>query len=248
MRNSKKSMTGVSLIEALLVLAIGAAIIAMGLKLYQGFNTDLNAQGVKYNAEEIMRAAAMYYYANCENMPGTRTATLDPSNNPKNPTPVTITNLVNSGYLMKAPEQNPIVNSSAVNGGYYVQFNRMPDSTRYFCTTYGCKPIGTSVNWQIQVAVVLNTPSAAKRYLGMTGADCLTRASFGGTVQTCSAAASSKFNYYLSWQRLPSMVSPKGQSPLWMTNPVIKQFKQYFEEPPLSQMLANPTTVFKCGS
>jgi type II secretory pathway pseudopilin PulG len=57
------------------------------------------------------------------------------------------------------------------------------------------------------------------------------------------------YNNYLSWERLPSMASPKGASPLWMTNPVVRQFKQMNEEPSLSYMLANPTvTNFKCGS
>lgn len=282
MRSGKKNMIGVSLIEVILALVIATAIMMMGFKLYQTLNTDTAARRVVYNAEQIMQAAAYYYYRNCENMqniPNSNTATLDPSNypsnNPPNPYTLTIANLVSGGFLETAPAGNPLVNSSGPNRGYLVQFNMVsPPPVRYFCTTQGCDPIGYNVIWRVQVSVLINNVNKATNYLGMTGADCLTSMNGNNnSVEPCLTAANyanncqahanphdpqynancanagGVYNNYLSWERLPSMVSPKGQSPLWLSNPMVKQFKQFNEKPALGYMLANPTaTYFKCGS
>lgn len=279
MSPSKQNIAGVSLVEVILALVIAGMIIVMGLRQFQIYRTDAAAQRIRYNAEEIMRGAAYYYYANCKNSSGV-TATLDPANfSGDTYTSATVSTLVSNGYLMAAPALNPLVDSSGASGGYLLQFNRSI-SIRYYCTSSSsCDPIGNDVIWRIQVSVLLKNTSAASRYLKMTGADCLTTSSGTNKVETCAnavtfetnckkyrdpadpaynpttannmgcPAAGGTYNNYLSWERLPSMASPKGQSPLWITNPVVKQFKQLNDNmPSLSYMLANPTsTNFLCG-
>lgn len=280
MRYSKRATKGVSLIEAILALVIAGAILIMGFRQYQVYTTDTAAQRVRYNAEEIIRAAALYYYANCERTPSYPTATLDPVNSPSNPyTALKVSDLVASKYLLKAPANNILVDSTATEGGYLIQFNeKTPRPVRYYCTNKGCNPIGYNVIWTIQVSVLMKNPNTASRYFKMSGATCQTTSRGANQVVPCSLAAAFEtscksyrdptspyynpliannagcpqsggtYGNYLSWERLPSMSSPKGQSILWLSNPVVKQFKQANEMPSLSDMLANPTTNFLCGS
>lgn len=243
MRIGKQNMMGVSLVEAILALVILGTILMIGLRTFQSYRTDLSAIQVKNNVEGIIRGAAMYYYANCDNPAGKNYAALDPANSPANPfTSVKLSDLISGGYLAKAPPANPLVNSN-----YLIQFN-LSTPTNYDCEDRSdqstCQPIGTSYIWNIQVSVLVKDTKNAAQYLKMTGADCLTRVS-GAGVLTCAAAGTNAANTYLSWERLPSMASPKGQSILWMTNPVIKQFKYEYEA---THDINNPTGVFLCGS
>jgi hypothetical protein len=288
MKFSKRNMTGVSLVEVILALVVAAAIITMGINQYLVYSKDTAAREVTYNVDSIMRAAAYYYYANCEKSSSNSGATLDPANSPPDPYPVFLPALVSSNYLMAFPPQNPLVDSSAPFGGYLVQFN-MKTSKRYYCSTPGdsttcTSQIGNNINYTIQVSVALKDVANATRYYNMTGATCLTSTNLTTIeVEPCSTAASyaatcqayrnispsdpnywayqiaanamlcpflgATYNNYISWERLPSMASPKSQSILWMNNPTVRQFKQMNEAPSLSYMLSNPTaTNFLCGS
>jgi len=195
----KRNMIGMTLVETILALVIATSIIMMGFRLYLTYQSDAAAQQVRYNAEEIIRSAAMYYYANCQKSDANTTATLDPDNSPANPyTNLKVSDLISSGYLMKAPPLSPLVNSTDANTkGYLIQFN-MFTNPRKNCTTPGdpttCDQIGVNVNYNIQVSVLLKNESLGKRYLNMTGATCLTTANGTNKVVSCTQAATFEAN------------------------------------------------------
>ena len=261
MKGLIKHQLGITLMEALLVLAIAAAIMVLSMRQYQTYRIDADMNQLTYNVKVLAQAAARYYYANCDK------GTLDPRNLPAGTTvyPLNITNdLITPQYLPQMVAQNPLVDSSGPGNGYSVQFNATT-SNRTVCTqTSGgncvaSTPVGTIVQWTIQVSVLLKNPSIINMAQGKLNAECTSSANTNNSVESClqapsffaicftlrsmpfglgNAAANSlgcpvgtnpaSYNNYLVWTMAPSFVSKETQSPLWVTNPVVKQFKQLY--------------------
>jgi len=201
MRLTKRNISGLTLVEVMLVLAVAATITVMGFRLYEVNRRDAYLREIMYNVNTLALAASHYYYANCGfqngNVPGalnplntSSPLTFSNSNAPNVTYSVNINNdLINNGYLTANITPNPYVQS------YTVQFNSI---SPYFktatvcadpaCTSTTTKKLGLVVNWQIQVGVILNPSimSLGKTYAGYLQADCLTTLGNDGTLIACS--------------------------------------------------------------
>jgi hypothetical protein len=258
MKPYKKLEAGLTLLEVILVIVIATSLTLLSVKQYQQLRLQSSISQLQANVDQIAAAAARYYYANCSG------GTLDPRSTSFKGYGSQVLNITSDlytpGYLTSYPPLNPIIAGSTAGSGYIVQLVGT-SSTRTTCatpagsTTVDCStPIGTNVNWSIVVAVQLNDSTKAKTYLGSSGANCITNQTGTGAtkpVYTCANAPSASTNY-LAWEVLPSMASIKAQSVLWITNPVVKQFKQYNESYSLSYLTSVSHSpeyqYYVCGS
>lgn len=265
MKRLRRSVEGMSLLETMLVMVLGAGIIMLGLRQYQSIKIDSNVQQVIYNADQIFQAAAFYYQANCRRQIDPLTGavvgtagTLDPASSPANPFPVTVADLRTAGFLVHPLPLNPIVKTSGLNGGYMVQFNKVvPVPDRTMVTSSGdTVKLGQITMWRVQVAVQLAVNSTATQYKNLLQADCLsTLNSLGTGVTPCSeiGAVPTGGIIYAVWERLPSYASPQSDSNLWVTNAAVKMFKQLYEAYPDRYLAGLPTSSYPsqnylCGS
>lgn len=263
-----RQLKGVSLLEVLLVLAVGASFLLLSIKMYQWYALDEDVRALNYNVDTLFQAAANYYKVNCSNQnntggqPLTSTATLDPRSVPAPGTPYILniqTQLVNSNF-MTWPALNPLVNNAAVGNGYVVQFNQgtigqkninaCSDVSTTPCTTTQTPVVTTQgqiITWYIQVAVLLNNPAMAQTYRNMTGADCISMAAGSGVVPCASSPGTGS---YLVWQRLPSFASPNTASVLWLSNPQVNSFTQQYTHDQMYELNQGYTSpqYYLCGS
>ncbi|HTM63883.1 MAG TPA: hypothetical protein VL360_05220 [Gammaproteobacteria bacterium] len=268
----RDSMAGVTLLEVMLVLVIGSAILAVGMNQYQAMRRDSDVNAAMYNVDQIFQAAADFYQANCriQISPATGqvngTGKLDPRYiasdgtpaTPPNPYPITITELRTDGFLNVTLPVNPIIASTGVNGGYMVQFNMVtPPPDRTLVTSSGTTiKLGQIIMWRTQVAIQLNDQTKANTYMNAMGADCISiLGADGQTVTPCRelGAVPVGATLYLVWERLPSFAVPASNSNLWMTNARVKGFTQQYDTTN-STSLGNvpagsyPAQYYLCGS
>lgn len=266
MNASKKSQLGVSLLEVMLVLAIGGAILFLSIQQYQSYRRDADMIQVQANVNAIFQAMGAYYRSQCY---GTTdpTATINPTTfgalNPEGGVslsssfPVNIqTALIDGGYLTSsALPLSPLVNASgAGTRGYVAQFN--PQTVdRKVCQDTACTPanmatVGTIVIWKAQVAVQLQNPGEQKQYLNLLAGDCLSSSS-GTTVTPCTSGGGS--GNFVVWQRLPSAANTNVKSDYWVTIPTVNQFKQMYTTIPVTQLIdatgsGSYTQYYLCGN
>jgi type II secretory pathway pseudopilin PulG len=234
--NCSGKQTGVSLIEIMLVLALCAMMIALGLRQYQMYNTDKDVREVQATVDLLFQSLANYYRMNC------RGGTLDPASTPPNPFPIPITgsnSLVESNYLMSRqwpPILNGLVNREGGDNGYVTQLN-LTNSTRAspqaIFTTWGLpsspptiilQTTGTIYLWQAQVSVALAPGLNAEVYRARLGADC-TSTLKKGLVDPCSL---NHHGNYIVWERLPSYAAPNATAGSWIAMSRVRQFNQLY--------------------
>lgn len=262
MKQNRSGIQGMSLLEVMLVLAIGSGIIVLGLRQYESLKRDSDASQLLYNVDQIFQAAADYYQANCRRQidPLTGLAvgtagTLDPDYTPQptNPYSISVADLISGGYLTAKLPSNPLVNESGSNGGYVVQFNLVtPVPDRTVVTSSGSTvKLGQIIMWRIQVAANLKNATTATSYKNILRADCLSAPSATGTaISPCSDGVSGT---YVVWERLPSFAVPESNSNLWMTNATVKKFNQLYQTYPMLYLMGLPTSYYPqqnylCGS
>lgn len=232
---------GVTLIEIILVIVIGAAIIILGMRQYQSFRIDADVQQLKYNVDMIFQAMADYYQANCKG------GTLDPTSPffaGTNPVPIDITTLRNQAFLTANLLLSPIIESTGPGGGYILQFNRVtPDPDRMI----GSIPIGKIVLWKAQVAAQFTDDAKALRYRNLLAAEC-TSALTGNAVSPCTSGSAGN---YVVWERLPSFAVPASGSGYGLSNARLKQFNQMYTTYPILYLTSGFKTssqYYLCGS
>lgn len=262
----KKQYEGVTLIEVLLVLAIGAAILVLSLRQYESFRADADVQQLEYNVNNIFSAMSQFYKANCYGTtnpstippnPAIQGGKLNPVISPTSPVAISINNdLIKNGFLSSLPPLSPIVDSSAGSGtnGYVTQFNEYT-SPRNVCTSTNCatsSSTGTIVIWKSQVAVSLKDTATAQQYLNLLNGDCLSSAT-GSTVTPCTPGSTGTGNYVV-WERLPSFSASQSNSETWMLNPIVNQFTSLYNNYSNVYTLTsggkipvNQTQYFLCG-
>jgi type II secretory pathway pseudopilin PulG len=231
---------GITLLEIMLVLAIAASFLMVGLRQYQLLQKDQDAQEVRYNVDRLFQALSHFYRVNCRIPSGGSASSssygmLDPSHNPvpTNPFVVTITSMLSTpGYLADWPFPD---NSIASSSQYVTQFSRST-STRYIYTYSPQQGITTPstpqpiakansvIQWRAQVALDMKTPALAQLYKGVLNADCISTTS-GSGVLPCPGDA---LGTWLVWERLPSFASPELTSSLWVSLPVLNQFNNQY--------------------
>ncbi len=255
-----KKINGVSLLEAMLALAIATTIVLFGLKQYAQYKRDRDAFALKYSVDTLFQAMRSYYYANCANSPpgATNNPTLVPSSNPSNPFPITIKTEL-KGYIEPGwRAANPLIDSSFGDAGYALQFNnkaithmRNENFCYYFPSmgkTPNCDKL-TNPNaiiylWIAQVVVQVRDTQMTLALKGLTGADCALASYSPGSIVDCSAGAVSGTPGYLVWQRLPSFASPEMSSGLGGAMPTVKGFNLQYT----NDSLAESVSVTYAGS
>jgi hypothetical protein len=253
----KRRYEGITLLEAVLVLAVGASIILFSFRQYESFREDADVLQLKTNVDQLFQAAAGYYQANCP-----QGKLLDPTI-ATNPKAIDITNdLITPGYLEASfPTPNPLVDSTGPGSGYVVQFNEytMPRTIPVCADPPACdistpQQIGTIVMWQIQVSVLMKntSPGQLAEFQNYLEADCLSKNTGpGGTVLPCSTNPTGN---YVVWQRLPSFATSNwnAESTYWPSIPFLNQFKQMYTTNPITDLTGQSHTpeyqYFYCSS
>jgi len=256
----RRTQQGMTLIEAMLVIAVGAFIIYLSIQQYQQYKHDGDIIQVKANVDTIFQAMTGYYRTNCYGQTGSGqtlisgSGSLSPSASPTNPFPINIATLLQkTGYLTTQMPFSPIVDATGPGlNGYVAQYNQAPSGTRYVCmagnNTTGpfdpnCTsktPVGTIVVWKAQVAVLLKDTSQANVYLKLLDGDCLSSYS-GGVVTPCSSSGNT--GNYVVWERLPSSNSnPSAISDYWETIPLVHQFTQMYTTNPILSLTNGSAT------
>lgn len=196
----RKKQAGVSLLEIMLVLAIGGSLLVLGFRQYQVYKMDSDLRRVLYNVDELAVAASLYYYANCGDQRDPSSGIMPGRLSPRHAPPPNVnfslninSDLVSLGYLKaNAILQNPLVNNTAPGGGYSVQLNQMSSiRTVTTCSTPGCTPqpvqIGTAIDWKIQIGVTFNNATVASMAQAYLQASCLSTKNINtNSVVTCN--------------------------------------------------------------
>lgn len=245
--NSNSLQSGVTLVEILLVLGIGAAIVVMGIRQYQSMKYDADIQQAIANVDKLFQSGALYYMSNCKRQwdpaagPIAGTGTLDPANNPLNPFSVTVSDLTTAGYFDDLLSFTPIVNNSSAEPGYVVQFNMLePPNDREMTVSGQATParLGEIIHYTVQVSILLRDPVQARLYRNSLGADCLSSLTNHGGGEayvipckqvTVPPTFSAGEKIYAVFERLPSFAVPRSQSGFWVSMPDIKLFNQLYE-------------------
>lgn len=146
-----KKQLGMTLLEIMLVLAVGAMFIIIGLQQYSQWSEQSSADQLKYNVDSLFQAMAYFYKANCADSydqngnPVAKSGALSPSSfaaaslafPPTNPFPVTVSTLETNGYLKQWQPVNPLVNTSSTAIPYIVQFNPITENYNvYACWNF----------------------------------------------------------------------------------------------------------------
>lgn len=252
-KNARTKENGVTLLEMLLVLLIMSSFLILGIQQYQNYQIEQNAIQLRYTINALLEGMSNYYQANCQN------GTLAPANLTRFPPVPPIFNdngnlysVITQNYINNWQPLNPIVDNDATQSGYLVQFNffDIPRTKKaYVCYNFwsttgdaapGCDtptliPGSRVVGWGIQVAVKIRDPQRTAGFVGLTGADCaVTNISDIRAANCANDGVDDDPNnlHYLVWQRVPSYASADISSDLWLTNPVVKEFKlQYTNDP-----------------
>lgn len=219
----KGNYQGATLLEMLLVTAIGVSLLVVGMRQYQTFKLDVDIQQLQSNVNVLFQAMARYYTAQCYG------GALDPnySPTPSNPFPISISALTTAGYLMENLPVSPLAST------YVLQFNQSTTTRMQNLSPSGSMGMGTIVIWRAQVAVQLNNTANTAAYKNYLGADCVS-SPLGSIVTPCASALGGT---YLVWERLPSFASPNSQSDLWLSNPMLQQFNQMYTTYPMGYLL-----------
>lgn len=144
---------GITLLEMMLVLAIGSVFFIVSMRLYTQYAQQTNQYKLLANVNQLFQAMEKYYQSNCRqryDINGTAVSDgkLDPAVTSANPVVLSIpTDLVNTGFLTSWHPNNLLVDNTPTEQGYYVQFNRMtPDQTMsvFACTGTGDPPTCTT--------------------------------------------------------------------------------------------------------
>lgn len=270
-------VSGMTLLEVMLVLAISASLVLISLRVYRSLQANADIAEVQQNVNKLFNAMANYYRANCNGVNyistfdkdcGASCTTSQKCTSKLDPrctgyptlagAPVVIdiqTDLINTGFLQTVTGgsgTNPF-GPNVIVSAYQVQFNQptTQPSRSQALSPSGSATIGTNVQWQVQVAVQLRNSSKATAYLYSLGGDCASSAGAGGSVTACTSPAGTT-GAYIVWQRLPSFSTMQSQSPFWPTMPTIQQFNQMYTTYPMTYLLTNtnapPTQYFVCGS
>lgn len=260
----KARNSGMTILEVLLVLMIGASIIMLSLRQYASYRRDADAVRVLANVNAIFQAMSAYYRTNCYGtvdsnqklIPGTlNPAKYYPSTTPINKTLDIQTELIDTGFLplTKFP-LNPLVNSAGAGmNGYVAQFNRVePPTDRTICSsnTTPCPPaniipVGKVIVWRAQVAVELKNPATARQFFNILAGDCRS------TSGTTECKDSTNTGNFVIWERVPTSSNTKTLSSYWVTMPTVTQFTQMYTTNPMSSLTngsATDTQYYVCGN
>lgn len=249
----RKHQLGVTLLEILLALAIGAAVILMGIKQYQQYQTQQYMAQLQFNVDQLFQGLGFYYQNYCSILnPSTTTYLLNVHADLEVP-----------GYLSTNWQPyNPLINNTDTTNNYIVQFNLSGNTapTRYEnacwnftgnasdlnCTT----PQATQASvflWRTQVAIEFPSTADMDTYKNLLNADCISDLSSSG-VTPCDSSPPS--GHYLVWERLPSFSAPNSSSGLWPATHVLQEFNLQYTHDQMYELQNSSyaaTQNYMCG-
>ncbi len=259
-----KKLQGMTLLEAMLAIAIASTIILLGIRQYAQYQFTRDAFTLKYNVDLLFQGMRNYYYANCaESADGNMLLhQLAPSRSPANPFPVNIRTTLTNYLDPSWRPVNALINSSFGDLGFEAQFNNViPSVTRNenFCYYYpgtsqtsptcGSLPNTSAIVylWVAQVVVKITDPKTTVALKGLTGADCALQSYQPNTVVDCSTGATTGTASYLVWQHLPSFASPDMSSGLWRATSTVKEFNLQYTNDSYWGLVSGDSMYYLCG-
>lgn len=246
-----KSQKGVTLLEVILVLAIGGTILLLSLSTYQSMQSQKDIEAVQYNVDTLFTAMGNYYHANCGITTHGGTTAAGPLVTTTTPQDISLLTLtpylpsqwVATGSTVAAPPFNALVNNTGTTSpGYVMQFNLTMESTSTNCLAKDCttqqnisipSPL-SAITMRAQVAIFLKgTTAQVKALAAQLSADCIS--SWNGTnVDTCESNPTA--GNYLVWERLPSLAAPVTTSSLWVSMPILKEFNLQYTHDQMNEI------------
>lgn len=260
---NRHKISGMTLIEVILVLAIAASLILAGLRMYQSSKTDNDYLILRSNVDFLFQAMKGYYQQECDLYFSTTNGSSFISKrgtltfNPSGGTPATDfsapirfdVTTVNNYIDLPWPRFVSVVALDTPVNTYFAQFNYNVGTNKnyYVCSSYATgtpqcsnpQPISGSniVLWQSQIVVKMKDPTSTTYYLANTGADCAVNTYAPGDIIDCSQGLTlGQSAQYMVWQRMPSFASQDVRSSLWVSNPVTKEFKLQYTHDPMYEM------------
>jgi type II secretory pathway pseudopilin PulG len=231
-------LRGMTLLEVLLVIVIGIAILILGFRQYQNIKAESDFQIIQYNVDTLFSAMSLYFQANCSQ------GTLSPSYlSPQKfstPFPISINNdLMNPtyAYLTVLPKASSLVSSTNGWTSYIVQFNPQINIRQMTPNQTGNNlnnNLGMALIWTIQVAVHMKSNTGVQTYANILDAACISSMQ-NGMVTSCNSNPTP--GKYIVFQRLPSWASPNSLSNYWTMNPQVKLFKQLYTTAPFQYLM-----------
>lgn len=270
MRFKKKGQQGITLLEVILVLVVGAGILYLSVSQYQNFRRQTDLQQVQNTVDTLFAALYKYFQAHCADQSGGVGGSLGRFSVAQT-LGINVNTLINEGFISASDIRlNPFVLTGGVAPyGYVVQFNQKQQSapsgysfalplrqqTLQPSVGGGQKPVGYMVVWQAQVAAQLNTANATADGLMLSlHADCLSSSSTSwgqNIVLSCDNAAG---NNFAVWQRSPSFGTESGASGMWGKRANTILFLQQYTTNPILN-LTDPSQIgqvnnqyYVCGS
>lgn len=253
MISGQRNQLGVTLLEVLLVLAIGMGILFMSIQQYISYSRDSELRQLKYNVDALFVAAALYYRSHCSYRSVTDPSVINDLAKPSlsGTLGVSYQTLIDEGYLQPL-NVSPLVDNNAANP-YYIQFNNQMDMAgnmpqrQQTLSAGGSAATGTMIIWRIQISATLKNTISPQIVLTTLAGNCLSTPSTdqnGKAVVLPCYQASGPSNI-VAWERLPSMASDVREytSPLWGVMPLTKQFNQMYTTYPINILLV-PNNVF----
>lgn len=240
-RNRRQS--GVTLLEVILALVIGGAILLLGLQQYTNYRRDSDISTLQQNVDVLFHALSLYYKANCAN-----SETLGSASTSPNAYAVPLSDLVSSGFLNLAElRPSPFVDTASGTNGYILQFNPAYATREIGMSDGTVRNIGTVAGWQAQVAVSLNPNYNAQSLRLALGADCLSTSS-QSTVAACGSGSTGNVAVFARSSTLSSL---RGSPNTWYSRSRTQLFKQMYETAPILNLtgqsdLAN-NQFYRCG-
>lgn len=261
----RHKIKGMTLLEVMLVLAIAASMILLGLNMYQTASIEKDYLLLKANVDFLFQAMKSYYQTECDNYffpngsvsrKGKLTFNSNDASTPSDFAPVTFDVTTVNNYIATSwPRYTSVVALDTVSKIYLAQFNPTTNANNnaYVCSSYTtgspqCSspiPITDSsiVLWQSQIAVKMRDPAKTTYYVAMAGADCAVNTIPSGAPIDCSTGvAMGSSAQYMVWQRMPSFSSRNIRSSHWISNPATKEFKLQYTHDPMYE-LYNPSAA-----
>ncbi len=270
--NSLYKISGLSLLELMLVAAVATSIFLMGLRFYRSFETQKDYYFLKANVDLLFQAMKGYYQQECDlhfsrdgSIIGKGALTYNSGGGGLVPVSFDVTK-VNQFISVPWPRNLPMVASGSANTVYFAQFNpsNITNKKVYVCSSYTtgtpqCDtpipiPGSNVILWQSQIAVKMQDPTKTTYYLALAGADCAVNNVPTDTAVDCSTGVTiGNSATYMVWQRMPSFSSMNVRSSHWGSNPVVKEFKLQYTHDPMYELYnsnATPDDIYQyyyCG-
>jgi prepilin-type N-terminal cleavage/methylation domain-containing protein len=222
-----RHQSGVTLLEVMLALAVGSALLIFSLKLVYEWQNQAAIINLNSEVDEIFLAMNAFYQANCSSYKADCSTTGLLSEACVSTVPVvavlgkaTSNSLTN--YLSAYPfPANPLVNNTDTansDHGFAATFVQV-GSGRSPSYSQGVQT-GTIIIWIEQVSVLFANPALVPKYYGRElEASCIAVGGGVGGPQTCTFPSPSAGNY-LAWWRIPSSAISTGTYFL----PILKMF------------------------